>query len=162
MERRTRRTILRSCAGLALATTVAGCTDDRGGVAVATGGIPGVEDGEIVDHHAFATAHDDQLATRTGTLEGAGRGSTGKRATPSIIRSRRFASMAIASTRSFQDEVRFRTLAKTAASSTSGAPLPFSSERGLTVNGRRSRSNVTGRPSPKAISRGNRSSSSPE
>jgi hypothetical protein len=36
---------------------------------MASGGIPGVEDGDIVDHHAFAHAHGDQLATRTGTLE---------------------------------------------------------------------------------------------
>jgi hypothetical protein len=37
---------------------------------MASGGIPGVEDGDIVDHHTFAHAHGDQLATRTGTLEG--------------------------------------------------------------------------------------------
>lgn len=64
-----RRSLLRSGATLALVTTIAGCSGDIDSIAVAGGGIPGVEDGEIVDHHTFANAHGDKLATRTGTLE---------------------------------------------------------------------------------------------
>lgn len=69
MTRLSRRSLLRSSATLALATSFAGCTDGIDDVAMASGGIPGVEDGEIADHHAFASAHGDQLASRTGTVE---------------------------------------------------------------------------------------------
>ena len=69
MTRLSRRSLLRSGASLALATTLAGCSGGIDSVAMASGGIPGVEDGEIVDHHTFANAHGDQLAARTGTVE---------------------------------------------------------------------------------------------
>lgn len=69
MTHLSRRSLLRSGATLALATAIAGCSGDTDSIAVANGGIPGVEDGNIVDHHTFAKAHGDQLATRTGTLE---------------------------------------------------------------------------------------------
>lgn len=64
----TRRSVIRAGASLALATTIAGCSGaiDRSS---SESSIPGVEDGEVVDSHAFATAHTDQLAARSGTLE---------------------------------------------------------------------------------------------
>lgn len=65
----TRRSVLRAGTALALATTTAGCSGALGGSASEEDGIPGVEDGEVVDSHAFATAHGDQLAARSGTLE---------------------------------------------------------------------------------------------
>lgn len=69
MPRLSRRSLLRSSATLALATSFAGCSSGIDSVAMASSEIPGVEDGEIVDHHTFAHAHGDQLAARTGTLE---------------------------------------------------------------------------------------------
>ncbi|WP_162224409.1 DUF7537 family lipoprotein [Halorussus amylolyticus] len=69
MTRLSRRSLLRSGTTLVLATTIAGCSGATDSIAMANGDIPGVEDGEIVDHHTFANAHGDQLATRTGTLE---------------------------------------------------------------------------------------------
>lgn len=79
MSFRTRRSVLRSAAGLPVAASLAGCTDGDGlfgapgpgdgTPSAASAGIPGVEDGAIVDHHAFASAHDARLAARTGTLE---------------------------------------------------------------------------------------------
>jgi hypothetical protein len=48
---------------------IAGCSGSTDSSEMASDGVPGVEDGEIVDHHTFANAHSDQLATRTGTLE---------------------------------------------------------------------------------------------
>jgi len=69
MTRLSRQSLLRSGVTLALATSFAGCTGGVDTDTVASGGIPGVEDGEIVDHHAFAHAHGDRLAMRTGTLE---------------------------------------------------------------------------------------------
>lgn len=69
MTRLSRRSVLRSGAGLALLTATAGCTDRIGGTAEANDDIPGVEDGEIADHHVFASAHHDRLASRTGRLE---------------------------------------------------------------------------------------------
>lgn len=65
----TRRSLLRSGGALALAATIAGCSGATNAISGASAEIPGVEDGEIVDHHAFANAHGDQLATRTGTVE---------------------------------------------------------------------------------------------
>lgn len=69
MTRLSRRSVLRAGAGLAFATVAAGCTGGSGVTSTANDGIPGVEDGEVVDSHAFATAHSDQLAARSGTLE---------------------------------------------------------------------------------------------
>jgi len=68
VTRLSRRSVLRAGGSLAVATTIAGCTgsSDSGST---NGGIPGVEDGEVVDSHAFATAHSDQLAARSGLLE---------------------------------------------------------------------------------------------
>lgn len=69
MPRLSRRSILRAGAGLVFATMVTGCTGDSGSDSATSNGIPGVEDGEVVDSQTFATAHSDQLATRSGTLE---------------------------------------------------------------------------------------------
>lgn len=69
MARLSRRSLLCSGGSLALATTIAGCSGAMDNSSRANDDIPGVEDGEIVDHHTFANAHGDQLATRTGTVE---------------------------------------------------------------------------------------------
>ena len=69
MTRLSRRSVLRASGCLALATTIAGCTGSSDSGSTTNVGIPGVEDGKIVDHHAFANAHSDQLASRSGTLE---------------------------------------------------------------------------------------------
>lgn len=69
MTRLGRRSALRAGLAVALATPIAGCTGAVDSPTSGGEGIPGVEDGEVVDHHAFASAHHDQLAARTGTLE---------------------------------------------------------------------------------------------
>lgn len=69
MTRMSRRSVLRSGGTLALVTALAGCSGATNGLSEASTEIPGVEDGEIVDHHTFANAHGDQLAARTGTVE---------------------------------------------------------------------------------------------
>jgi hypothetical protein len=69
MTRLSRRSVLRAGGCLALATTIAGCTGSSDSGSTTNDGIPGVEDGEIVDNHSFANAHSDQLASRSGTLE---------------------------------------------------------------------------------------------
>lgn len=69
MAQLSRRSLLRSGGTLALATSLAGCSGATNAPSATSPEIPGVEDGEIVDHHAFANAHGDQLATRTGTLD---------------------------------------------------------------------------------------------
>ncbi|WP_115862916.1 twin-arginine translocation signal domain-containing protein [Halorussus litoreus] len=69
MTQRSRRSILRAGGGLALAASLAGCTGRFDVSASAEAGIPGVEDGEVTDKHAFATAHSDSLSARSGTVE---------------------------------------------------------------------------------------------
>lgn len=63
-----RRSVLHGSA-LAIATIVAGCTGSSEEDTGTNEGIPGVEDGEVTDNHELATAHSDQLANRSGTVE---------------------------------------------------------------------------------------------
>lgn len=69
MTQLSRRSVLRAGGGLALAASLAGCTGGLDATASAEDGIPGVEDGEVTDKHAFANAHGDSLAARSGTVE---------------------------------------------------------------------------------------------
>lgn len=63
-----RRSLLRSGTVLALTAATAGCSGTSDSTAKVKNEIPGVEDGEVDDHHAFASAHHNQLGSRTGTL----------------------------------------------------------------------------------------------
>lgn len=69
MPQLSRRSVLRAGAGFVFMTMAAGCMGDSNNNSTTSNGIPGVEDGNVVDNNAFATAHSDQLATRSGTLE---------------------------------------------------------------------------------------------
>lgn len=69
MRQLTRRRVLRSGGALSLSVGLAGCGGDDAETTTADDSpIPGVENGEIVDSHALATAHSNRLADRRGTL----------------------------------------------------------------------------------------------
>ena len=63
-----RRSVLRT-GMLGLTAIVAGCTGSSMKDTGTSEGIPGVEDGEVTDNHELATAHSNQLANRSGTVE---------------------------------------------------------------------------------------------
>lgn len=69
MAQVSRRSVLRAGGGLALTTTIAGCTSSSGSASAQKSEIPGVKDGKIVDSHAFANAHSEQLSSRSGTVK---------------------------------------------------------------------------------------------
>jgi len=68
MSHLTRRQALRFGGAAALGVAVAGCGGEDEKPEAADSPIPGVEGGKIVDSHALASAHADQLAEQRATL----------------------------------------------------------------------------------------------